>query len=246
MNRFFCFLLLGCCVAFSGCLYDYNVKSDYYRRSPLVQADIPLPGADQIVFSVDDCIRLVLSNNPDIDAARADSAMAKYAVDIALADAEGDTVQVATDIVHCLEERCLSEDYGGVVSTLADPKMYAEYLHIAFAILAKEDEESKGGPMEFAKCAFNLHGMHMLMARLTQVLSWEGVIMCSHESSPSKQLSAERKEYFQAMRLAFCKGLMRIEANPQSTAAKKTNSTKKKGIEMTLEEEMELMLSPCI
>ncbi|KAL7541333.1 hypothetical protein ACHAXR_010822 [Thalassiosira sp. AJA248-18] len=171
----------------------------------------------------------------------------KYAVEIALADAKGDTVQVATDIVHCLEERCLSEgDYGGVVSTIADPKMYAEFLHIAFAILVKEDESSEGGPMEFAKCAFSVHGMHILMARLTQVLSWEGII-CSPQgtSSLAKKTSAERKEYFTAMRQAFCKGLMRsfVSTNP-STPLKMDN--KKPGGEISLDEEMELMLSPCI
>jgi len=172
----------------------------------------------------------------------------KYAVDIALSDAQGDTVQVATDIVHCLEERCSSEDSGGVVSTLADPKVYTDLLDIAFAILVKEDETWKGGPMEFATCAFTIHGMHILMARLTQLLSWEGVICSSHVSSPSpvsKRLSAAREEYFNAMRVAFCKGLMHaFVSNKQPTATKA--SKKKESIEVSLEEEMELMLSPCI
>lgn len=167
----------------------------------------------------------------------------KYSVDIALADAKGETVQVATDMIHCLEERCLSEDYGGVVSTLADPLAYSDFLHIAFAILVKEDDVSKGLPMEFAKCAFTVHGMHILMARLTQVLAWEGVICVSDESP--KQLSDARKEYFRAMRLAFCKGLMRTISNEQP-ASTKFVTKKKKGGEMSLEEEIELMLSPCI
>ena len=153
----------------------------------------------------------------------------KYAVDIALADAKGDTVQVAADIVHCLEERCLSEDYGGVVSTLANPTIYTDLLHIAFAILVKEDDESRGKPMELAKCAFTIHGMHILMAQLTQVLSWE------------KQPSGARGEYFRAMRLAFCKALMRIMA-----VADEASATKEKCGEVTIDNELELMLSPCI
>lgn len=167
----------------------------------------------------------------------------KYSVDIALADAKGDTVQVAKDIVHFLEERCLSEEYGGVVSTLADPQMYSDLLHIAFAILLKEDEVSK---MEFAKCAFTIHGMHVLMARLTQVLAWEGVICASDESSASqpKRLSDVREEYFRAMRLSFCKGLVRIISNEPPSVIK--SCSKKKGGEVSLEEEMEHMLSPSI
>jgi hypothetical protein len=167
----------------------------------------------------------------------------KYSVDIALADAKGDTVQVAKDIVHFLEERCLSEEYGGVVSTLADPQMYSDLLHIAFAILLKEDEVSK---MEFAKCAFTIHGMHVLMARLTQVLAWEGVICASDESSASqpKRPSDVREEYFRAMRLSFCKGLVRIISNEPPSVIK--SGSKKKGGEVSLEEEMEHMLSPSI
>jgi len=178
----------------------------------------------------------------------------KYAVDIALADAKGDTVQVATDIIYCLEERCLSEgDYGGVVSTLADPKMYSDFLRIAFAVLDKE-EVSQGGPMEFAKCAFTVHGMHILMARLTQVLSWEGIICSSHGPAVSASLSKQqpsaaassKKDYFGAMRVAFSKGLMRafVSNGPLSTPMKM--GSKKECGEMSLEEELELMLSPCI
>jgi hypothetical protein len=110
----------------------------------------------------------------------------KYAVSIA--DAKGDTSQVATDIVNCLEERCLSDEYGGVVATLADPRSYSDFLQIAFAILTMEDEYSKGLPMERAKCAFTLHGMHILLARLTQVMSWEGINCASDESKRPSQL----------------------------------------------------------
>jgi hypothetical protein len=173
-----------------------------------------------------------------------EASLLKYSVDIALADANGDTVQVATRIVHCLEEHCLSEDDGQVVSTLADPRMYSYLLHIAFAILVKEDEVTEGLPMEFAKCAFTIHGMHILMARLTQVLGWEGIICVSNESTPCqpKQPSNARKAYFKAMRLAFCKGLMRALSTDQPV---RKSSTTKKG-SVSLEEELELMLSPCI
>mmetsp|Transcript_2880 Transcript_2880/g.6273 ORF Transcript_2880/g.6273 Transcript_2880/m.6273 type:complete len:874 (-) Transcript_2880:77-2698(-) len=172
----------------------------------------------------------------------------KYSVDIALADAKGDTIQVATDIVHCLEERCLSDgEYGGVVSTLANPKVYVDFLRIAFAILAKEEANELGRPMEFAKCAFSIHGMHILMARLTQVLSWEGIISSSHRQTSSmlskQQLpSDEKKDYFSAMRLAFSKGLMRafVSNGPSSVVATKTIGNKIGG-EMSLDEEIELM-----
>lgn len=173
----------------------------------------------------------------------------QYTVDVALADAKGDTVRVAADIVHCLEERCLSEgDHGGVVSTLADPKLYPEFLCIAFALLVKEDSSQHGRPMEFASCAFTVHGIHILMARLTQVLSCEG-ILCSSPgplgASPSNQPSLSKKEYFSAMRLAFSKGLMRAFVSHGPSTAMKTGS-KKRGGEVSMDEELELLLSPCI
>eukprot|EP00986_Skeletonema_menzelii_P009789 scaffold4559_cov145-Skeletonema_menzelii.AAC.3 len=167
----------------------------------------------------------------------------KYVVDIALADALGDTTKMASNIVRCLEERCLpGEEYGGVVSTLANPKMYAKLLHISVAILHKE-ESLFNGTMELTKCAFSVHGMHILMARLTQVLSWEGIITSS--SAIPKTPTKERKEYFQAMRLTLCKGLMRAFASAQTNS-----NTEKDGkggrVEQSLEDEVELMLSPCI
>jgi hypothetical protein len=166
----------------------------------------------------------------------------KYVVDIALADALGDTSKMASDIVRCLEERCLTGDeYGGVVSTLANPKMYADLLHISAAILHKE-ESLFNGTMESTKCAFSVHGMHILMARLTQVLSWEGITTSS--SAIPKTPSKERKEYFHAMRLTLCKGLMRAFASAQTNSSE--NNGKGGGVEQTLDEEVELMLSPCI
>jgi hypothetical protein len=164
-----------------------------------------------------------------------ESNLLKYAVDIA--DAKGDTSQVATDIIYCLEERCLSDEYGGVVATLADPSSYSDFLQIAFAILTKEDEQSKGLPMERAKCAFNLHGMHILLARLTQVMTWE--ISC--DSDESKRPSDARKKYFEAMRLVFCKSQMRVISSDKP-AVIKSGSRKK----ASLEEEVDFMLSPSI
>jgi hypothetical protein len=164
-----------------------------------------------------------------------ESNLLKYAVDIA--DAKGDTSQVATDIIYCLEERCLSDEYGGVVATLADPSSYSDFLQIAFAILTKEDEQSKGLPMERAKCAFNLHGMHILLARLTQVMTWE--ISC--DSDESKRPLDARKKYFEAMRLVFCKSQMRVISSDKP-AVIKSGSRKK----ASLEEEVDFMLSPSI
>jgi hypothetical protein len=64
----------------------------------------------------------------------------KCASNTALLDAKGDTFQVAADTIHCIEERSPSEeDYGGVVSTFFRPKVYANFLHIAFVLLNKED-----------------------------------------------------------------------------------------------------------
>ena len=166
----------------------------------------------------------------------------KYVVDIALADALGGSTKMASDIVRCLEERCLTGDeYGGVVSTLANPKMYANLLHISVAILHKE-ESLFAGTMESTTCAFSVHGMHILMARLTQVLSWEGITTSS--SAIPKTPTKERKEYFHAMRLTLCKGLMRAFASAQSNSSEKDG--KGSGVEQSLEEEVELMLSPCI
>ncbi len=167
----------------------------------------------------------------------------KYVVDIALADALGDTTKMASDIVRCLEERCLpGEEYGGVVSTLANPKMYAKLLHISAAILHKE-ESLFNGTMESTKCAFSVQGMHILMARLTQVLSWEGITTSS--SAIPKTPTKERKEYFHAMRLTFCKGLMRAFASAQTNASAEKVG-KGVGVEQSLKDEVELMLSPCI
>lgn len=151
----------------------------------------------------------------------------KFAVDIAMADAVGDSGQVASSIIQCLEDRCLSDDYGGVVSTFADPTMYADLLNIAFAILEKNDKDSRRGPMEFAKCDFTMHGMQVLMARLTQVSSW-------NVNLPN----------LMAMREAFCKGLMRLILSIQPT--EKTKASKSKHADISLEDEIEIMLRPYI
>jgi hypothetical protein len=69
----------------------------------------------------------------------------KCASNTALFDAKRDTVQVDADTIHCIEERCPSEeDYGGVVSTFFSPKVYANFVHIAFVLLSKEDMSVKG------------------------------------------------------------------------------------------------------
>jgi len=150
-----------------------------------------------------------------------ESNLLKDAVSIAQASAKGDTIQVADSIVHCLEERCLTE---GVVSTLANPCIYMDLLHIAFSIIVKEEENGK------QECSFNIHGMHILMARLTQVLSWE------------KEWSEAKESYMKSMKLAFCKALMRII----STAEPRAEQHKTSFGEVSLDTELELMLNPCI
>merc|ERR1711862_659957 len=147
------------------------------------------------------------------------------------------------DIIYCIEERRLSEkDYGGVVFTYADPKMYSSFLHIAFAILSNE-ELSREGPMELATCDFTVHGMHMLMARLTQVLSWEGI--CSSTGPVPLPVDAHSKaDYFHAMRLAFSKGLMRAIISDGASNAPTTEESEKEGGEISPEEELALLLAP--
>jgi len=149
-----------------------------------------------------------------------ESNLLKDAVSIAQASAKGDTIRVADSIVHCLEERC-SE---GVVSTLANPNVYMDLLHIAFSIIVKEEGNEK------QECSFNIHGMHILMARLTQVLSWE------------KEWSEAKESYMKSMKLAFCKALMRII----STAEPRAEQHKTSFGEVSLDTELELMLNPCI
>merc|ERR1712007_226702 len=99
-----------------------------------------------------------------------------------------------------------------------------DLLHIAFSIIVKEEENEK------QECSFNIHGMHILMARLTQVLSWE------------KEWSEAKESYMKSMKLAFCKALMRII----STAEPRAEQHKTSFGEVSLDTELELMLNPCI
>ena len=211
-----------------GAITNFS-KSNFSEEEEKKMVDI-LQAAKDVLDGVleDEVLATVMQGHMEAN-------LLRYAVDIAIADVKGDTTQVATAIIHCIEERILSEDYGCVVSTLANPSMYAAFLNIAFAILVKEEQLLEGKPMEFTKCSFSVHGIHMLMARLTQVLSWE-----------SKAASAERKEYFTAMRLAFCKGLSRAFISGKSTTDSVKASDNRKGGEISLDEEVEDLLSPCI
>ena len=79
--------------------------------------------------------------------------------------------------------------------------------------------------MESAKCDFTIHDMQILMARLTQVSLWNG------ESSN-----------LTAIRLAFCKGLMRAIVASKQPAANTTPSHSKPA-DIPLDDEMELSSS---
>ena len=71
------------------------------------------------------------------------------------------------------------------------------------------------------------------MARLTQVSSWMG--------------DASNAEVdLMAMRLAFCKGLMRVMLVPEQRTVPTTVGMKSKRAEVSLDDEMELLLSPRI
>ncbi|KAL7541441.1 hypothetical protein ACHAWF_006933, partial [Thalassiosira exigua] len=163
-----------------------------------------------------------------------------HVVDVASARAKGDVVEAASNVIRCLDERRLAEeDHGGIVSTPSDPSMYSELLNIAFAILSEEEERCDGGLMENVKCAFSIHGLHILMARLTQVLTWEGIIVPSECFALKNKPSVEKKAYFAAMRGSICKGLMRALLVEGSVSPQKEK-------ELTLEDEIVLMLSPHI
>lgn len=206
------------CIISQAAISNFS-KSDVCMENQK-KLSVLLRAAEDVLEGVlqDDVMASVLKGHVEAN-------LLKYAVDIALADAKGDTVQVATDIVHCLGERRLSEEYGGVVSTLANPKVYLEFLNIAFAMLAKEEDASEGKSMEDVKCSFTLHGMHILMARLTQV---------------SSEAPADREKFFAAMRQSFCKGLVRAFVANRPIMQTKTSNEK----EGSLDEEIELMLGP--
>lgn len=78
-------LILTC----AGCVYDYTLPPDYYKGSPAVfsAGDIPVEAGSAPVpdtIGIEDCIRLVVRNNPDILSAVSDSTMAEESVNIAM------------------------------------------------------------------------------------------------------------------------------------------------------------------
>ena len=167
-----------------------------------------------------------------------------HVVNIAVQQAKNDNVQAAAHIIHCLEERCMNEGSqgGGAVTTLANSGMYLRLLQLAVAIL-DDEEQSSHGQLEFATSAFSVHGVHILMARMTQVLFWEGVSLPSNALNKMPK-SSERANYLSAMRLILCKGLMRAFATNSGVDSSKDKGKIVKNI--SLEEEVAMMLSPSV
>lgn len=190
-----------------------------------------------------------------VDAVLQDNAMAsvlkghvqanllKHVVDIAVESANGNSSAVAENIIHCLKESKIDN----AVTTLASPDLYLELLHISSVILSRE-ERSESMHLEgsqCSKCAFGVDGMNVLLTRLTQVLSWDGV-MCSHPLL-SKKPNLEREKYYGALRLTFCKGLTRAFSSVGHSVGSGPKASANCGVQnFTLEEQVDLMLSPCI
>jgi hypothetical protein len=154
-----------------------------------------------------------------------------HIVNIAVSQAKEDRLETAKHIVSSLEERCMED--GDAVITLANSTMYLRLLQLAIAMLDEED-----GPMSASTCAFSVHGVHILMARMTQVLGWEGVTCPTSLKKPTE----DRVKYLTAMRLVLCKGLARAFASNSGKKNEKKVVKKK----LTLEEEVALMLRPSI
>jgi hypothetical protein len=168
-----------------------------------------------------------------------------HVVNIAVQQAKNDNAQAAAHIIHCLEERCINEGTqgGGAVTTLANSGMYLRLLQIAVAIL-DDEEQSTHGQMEFTTSAFSVHGVHILMARMTQVLFWEGVSVPNDALNEMMLKSSERANYLSAMRLILCKGLMRAFATNSGVDSSKDKDKIVKNL--SLEEEVAMMLSPSV
>jgi len=110
-------------------------------------------------------------------------------VNIALGMMKQKDKEVGVHVIRCLEERVLAteeERFHGTtnnsaVLTLAHPIMYDDLLCLAYAILEGEEElesgaiaeEDDGSSTNTTATAFNVHGIHILMARLSQLIEWE-------------------------------------------------------------------------
>jgi len=176
-----------------------------------------------------------------------------HAVDVGLGVAGGDTGVIASAIVRCLEERAVEEDgcggssEGGAVHTLAAPDTYANLLKLASVILEEEKADASKKGCAASSSAFDVHGIHILMARLTQVLSWT-------KNAVSKKGSANGRA-FQSMRDLLCNGLMRafVTENAASVAVvgkERASQAMRYGGDgkgsSSLDEEVEMMLGPYI
>ncbi|KAL7511013.1 hypothetical protein ACHAXN_007948 [Cyclotella atomus] len=145
-------------------------------------------------------------------------ALLYHIVEIANEQAESNNEKVAAHIVSCLEE----QPSGGAAITLANSKMYFKLLQIAASILS-EEEKTSDDSMSSASCAFTSSGLHILM-----VMFWEGK-------------TSEHTDYFAAVQLMLCKGLMRALATAGSQV-----EVKQAARVLSLEDEVALMLGASV
>ena len=200
-------------------------QEDQEKLKLLVEKAVPvLNRASSILEAVlkDDTMASTLRSNVEV-------ALLYHIVNIATHQAENDNDQMAVHIIHCLEE----QSSGGAVVTLANSSMYFRLLEIAVAILMAEDIVFESESTQKSTCcAFSVHGVYVLMARMNQVLFWEGG-------------ASSRIEYLTAMRMILCKGLMRsfVSDSERDTEKDKTYQIAK---EMSLDEEVSELLDPSV
>lgn len=151
-------------------------------------------------------------------------ALLYHIVQIANEQAENNHKKVAAQIISCLEEK----PSVGAAITVANSKMYFKLLQIAASILSEEETASSDNSMSSASCAFSSDGLHILMVRLNQVMFWEGE-------------SSNRTDYFTAVQMKLCNGLMRALA----TAGLHAEEKKDAGV-ISLEDEVALMLGAAV
>ena len=202
-------MLLSCLAAAQCCDEEDQEKLTEKTRISLNRASIVLATLEQ-----HDSIAVSLKDNVEV-------ALLHHVVRISNGIAKGDFASTAVHIIHCLEERS-----SGVVTTLAKSDMYLRLLNIAINLL-NDEETLLDGSFASTSCVFSTKGMHILMARMNQVIFWEGK-------------TSEKAELFSAMRMILCRGLMRAFA---SVDAQKDNSGEKI---VDLNEEVAMMLAPSI
>jgi hypothetical protein len=91
----------------------------------------------------------------------------------------------------------------------------------------------------------------MLLARLTQVLFWDGSARSTSGTAPASMFmwpslteAWGNLEYFHVMRLAFTKGLVHVIVVHGPVSVPATKDGEEEGREVSPEEDLELMLRP--